>query len=176
MEKGEDFFVNYYNGTSWQKVKAYVSETDFFNGNFYEASVTIEGFGTLSPKSRISFQCDASTNADQIYIDAVRISGLASSSRTEFDKVLTVGQYLGPLDVSTEVKIYPNPASEEVHITSNVPIVSVRIMDMTGKVYRTIDGRDEFHLKSDIRELEPAIYLINVQTEGTIISRRLARK
>ncbi len=176
MEKGEDFFVNYYNGASWQKVKAYVSETDFFNGNFYEASVTIEGFGTLSPKSRISFQCDASTNADQIYIDAVRISGLASSARTEFDKVLTVGQYLGPLDVSPEVKIYPNPASEEVHITSNVPIVSVRIMDMTGKVYTTIDGRDEFHLKSDIMELEPAIYLINVQTEGTIISRRLVRK
>lgn len=176
MEKGEDFFLRYFDGNTWHQLKAYVSEEDFINGNFYEASFTIQGLGTLSSKSRISFRCDASTNADQVYIDAVKISGLPSSARTQPDRVMTSGHYLGYKESVPEITLYPNPASDEVHITSTDPIISVKILDMTGKVYRTIDGKDEYALKTNIRDLEPAIYLVQVQTDDTILSKRLARK
>lgn len=176
MEKGEDFFLRYFDGTKWEKLKAYVSEEDFINGNFYEVSFTIQGLGTLSSKSRISFQCDASTNADQVYIDAVKISGLPSSARTEPDRVTTTGHYLGYRETIPEVSLFPNPAAEEVHITSSEPITSVKIMDMTGKLYRMIEGMDEYRIKTNVRELESAVYLIQVQTDAAIVSKRLAKK
>ena len=176
MEKGEDFFLRYFDGTKWEKLKAYVSEEDFINGNFYEVSFTIQGLGTLSSKSRISFQCDASTNADQVYIDAVKISGLPSSARTEPDRVTTTGHYLGYRETIPEVSLFPNPAAEEVHITSSEPITSVKIMDMTGKLYRMIEGMDEYRIKTNVRELESAVYLIQVQTDDAIVSKRLAKK
>ncbi|UCF12602.1 MAG: DUF2341 domain-containing protein [Thermoplasmatales archaeon] len=75
MEDGEDFWVGYYNGTSWTTVATYVSGTDFVNGQFYHETVWInESIYNYPSNMQIRFQCDASTDADDIYIDEIYVN------------------------------------------------------------------------------------------------------
>ncbi len=78
MDKGtEDFWVRFSDdgGSSWTTIKAYVVDTDFTNGT-RENPVLIIDNGTYDFTSdvKIGFQCDASGNQDDIYLDDVRIS------------------------------------------------------------------------------------------------------
>ncbi|MFD2824543.1 choice-of-anchor D domain-containing protein, partial [Lacinutrix iliipiscaria] len=77
METGEDFWLRYYNGSSWTTIATYVSGTDFSNGTT-ESSITVtlnSGSYTFATNSRFRFQNDASDNYDFIYIDDVEILG-----------------------------------------------------------------------------------------------------
>jgi len=75
METGEDFWVMYYDGTTWQNIRQYVSATDFSNNNFYHGIVYInESDFTFPTDMKIKFQCDASDTADDVYIDQITVS------------------------------------------------------------------------------------------------------
>jgi PKD repeat protein len=76
MEVGEDFWVLYYNGSAWQTVATYVAGTNFVNGTFYAATVTLtKPSYTFPTNARLRFQCDASDNNDDVYIDAITWRG-----------------------------------------------------------------------------------------------------
>ncbi|MCK5260779.1 MAG: DUF2341 domain-containing protein [Thermoplasmatales archaeon] len=75
MENGEDFWVRYFNGSSWNTVATYVAGTDFVNGPFYHEIVWInESVYTFPSDMQIRFQCDASTNGDDIFIDQIYVN------------------------------------------------------------------------------------------------------
>jgi hypothetical protein len=75
LEIGEDFLVQYYDGTSWQTLATYVSGTDFANGQFYHETLYVdEGTYTFPVDMKIRFMCDASTDLDDVYIDEVKVS------------------------------------------------------------------------------------------------------
>jgi hypothetical protein len=76
MDKGtEDFFVEYWDGSTWQNIATYVVDTDFFNGEFTNKSIVITSSQYTFPTDmKIKFHCDASGNSDDIYIDEVNIS------------------------------------------------------------------------------------------------------
>lgn len=75
MESGEDFWVQYYNGSSWQTIASYVAGTDFSNNTFYNKTVTInEASYTFPTSMKIRFMCDASDKNDDVYIDEIRVS------------------------------------------------------------------------------------------------------
>jgi hypothetical protein len=75
MESGEDFSVQYYDGSSWNTVVSYVSGTDFNNDQFYEKDVYVnEGTYTFPTNMTIRFICDASSDNDDVYIDEIRVS------------------------------------------------------------------------------------------------------
>jgi len=75
METGEDFWLQYYDGSTWRTVKAWASGADFSNGAFYNPVVYINEAGyTLPTNMKIRFMCDASDNDDDVYIDEVRVS------------------------------------------------------------------------------------------------------
>ncbi|HUU17597.1 MAG TPA: hypothetical protein VMW72_10645 [Sedimentisphaerales bacterium] len=75
MESGEDFHVQYFDGTSWQTVASYTSGTDFENDQFYHQTVYInEELYVFSTDMKIRFLCNASNNGDNIYIDEVKVS------------------------------------------------------------------------------------------------------
>ena len=79
MENNEDFWLRYYNGSSWSTIETYVSGSDFNNGSFYSATFTLnESQYNLASNAQFRFQCDASGNNDQVYIDAVVIRGIPS--------------------------------------------------------------------------------------------------
>ena len=75
MESGEDFFVRYWDGTSWTTVATFARGVDFNNGEVLTVSVTIDESQFVFPTDmRIRFQCDASSNADDVYIDDITIT------------------------------------------------------------------------------------------------------
>jgi PKD repeat protein len=81
METGEDFFLEYYNGSAWQIVRTFVAGTHFTNTGFYSASVSIpKATYTYPTNAKLRFRCDASDNSDDIYIDEIRFSGLTAGS------------------------------------------------------------------------------------------------
>ena len=79
MENGEDFWLRYYNGSSWSTIATITRGVDFNNGSFYSYNMSLdESQYILASNSQFRIQCDASGNNDQIYIDAVIISGTPS--------------------------------------------------------------------------------------------------
>jgi hypothetical protein len=81
LETGEDFFVEYYDGGSWQTVATYVAGTDFVNGQFYNKIVWINESSYNFPSNMlIKFRCDADNNNDEIYIDKIYVDATTQSS------------------------------------------------------------------------------------------------
>ncbi|NNK86894.1 MAG: hypothetical protein HKO90_01300, partial [Flavobacteriaceae bacterium] len=77
MENGEDFWLRYFNGTSWATIDTYVQgPSGFSNGVFYNAEFTIDSpTYTLANNAQFRIQNDASNNNDRVYIDQVIITG-----------------------------------------------------------------------------------------------------
>jgi hypothetical protein len=75
MENGEDFWLQYYDGSTWQTVASYAQSIDFDNNVVYDISLIIDETSYTFPSNmQIRFMCDASGNSDDVYIDQVRIS------------------------------------------------------------------------------------------------------
>jgi hypothetical protein len=78
FESSEDFWVRFSDdgGLSWTTIKAYVNDVDFVDdGTRYPIELTIDsGSYTFSNDVKIMFECDASGNNDDVYIDNVIIS------------------------------------------------------------------------------------------------------
>ncbi len=71
----EDFWVQYYDGSTWHTVASYAKGIDFENGSFYSETVTIDESSYNFPTNmKIRFMCDASGNRDDVYIDEVVVS------------------------------------------------------------------------------------------------------
>ncbi|PZU85063.1 MAG: hypothetical protein DI529_10435 [Chryseobacterium sp.] len=85
--------------------------------------------------------------------------------------VATVGQIEG--DIS-EVSIYPNPATDYINIKSTSKIKSVSIVDVSGK---TVSSRKAvLNNQLDVRNLPVGIYIINIETESGIQSKKFIKK
>jgi len=76
MESGEDFFVQYWDGSTWQTVATFASGTDFSNGSFVNQVVAIPAGSYAYPTdAKLRFMCDASNNGDDVYIDEIEFRG-----------------------------------------------------------------------------------------------------
>ena len=101
METAEDFWLQYYNGSAWQTIATWAAGTHFTNGSFYHEVVTISsGSYNFPTNAQLRFLCDASGNADDIYIDEIefRGSGTPAPPVADFTGTPTTGDY--PLTVA----------------------------------------------------------------------------
>ncbi|NRD21629.1 T9SS type A sorting domain-containing protein [Winogradskyella litoriviva] len=81
MENGENFYLEYNDGTGYTTIANYIRGTDFNNGTVYNETITLtSGAYTFSTNSRFRIVCDASANNDQIYIDDINITGSGVTS------------------------------------------------------------------------------------------------
>ncbi|KYK21402.1 hypothetical protein AYK21_04870 [Thermoplasmatales archaeon SG8-52-2] len=81
MGTDHDFFVEYYDGNTWQQVATYVQGIDFVNGQFYNKIVWInETDYTFPIDMKIKFRCDAATNNEHVYIDEIYVSATTQSA------------------------------------------------------------------------------------------------
>ncbi|MCC1485511.1 fibronectin type III domain-containing protein, partial [Winogradskyella immobilis] len=79
MENGEDFWVQFFNGSTYVTVATFRSGTDFSNGSFFNANVVVDASSiNFASNSRFRIRCDASNNNDQVFIDEVIITGMTS--------------------------------------------------------------------------------------------------
>ncbi len=82
MGQNEDFFVEYYDGSSWNTVATYKkAQSGIANNKWYRETVYInEGTGqdeyTFPSNMKIKFRCDAGADNDDVYIDEVTVSAM----------------------------------------------------------------------------------------------------
>ncbi|MCX5752689.1 MAG: S8 family serine peptidase, partial [Candidatus Krumholzibacteria bacterium] len=119
MESGEDFWVQYYNGSSWSTVATYTRGTNFSNGAFYHAVVTIPRSSyTFPTNAKIRFMCDASDNNDDVYIDEIEFRGTTSVVGAIADGLVAQNGPVAPSPFSLSQN-YPNPFNPITTISFN---------------------------------------------------------
>ncbi|MCA9759086.1 MAG: PKD domain-containing protein [Candidatus Eisenbacteria bacterium] len=166
MENGEDFWVQYFDGSTWQTVAVY-ARPSFSNNTFYVTTVTISRSSYNFPSNaKLRFMCDASANNDDVYIDQITWRGSASITeqsgaddlalRSENEqpnvRIEEVGREFATGEMSAAAELpsfstgeisrsYPNPMSGMTTIEYNLPEdshVSVAIFDVTGRAVSTV--------------------------------------
>ncbi len=182
METNEDFWVRFYNGSTWQTVQAFVSGTDFSNNTFTSAVVTISSADyNFSSNSKIRFQCDASSNYDQIYIDNVIITATTGSFNKSLATVLNHVNETNNQTKTIEIEktqIYPNPVSNNYIVLKTVfdleddtTQVNIIITDVQGKIVNHLHfnnvSEEYFEQKIDVSNLTKGIYFLTIgNTKG----------
>ncbi len=176
MENGEDFFVEFFNGTSYQVIGNYRSGTHFTNGTFFTGNIILNSstynFGT---NNRIRFRCDASDNSDLIYFDQVIVSGnnvnAAPQIITQTENVRTFTQ-----DTENLVNIYPNPAKTELTIAFDaVSFDEIMIFSTTGKLIKQVDPTRQ-NQTIDISPLASGMYFIRFVSNGLAVTKRFIKE
>ncbi len=166
MESGEDFWVQYYNGTAWQTVASYASGSGFSNGVFYQKTVTIPRTSyTFPTNAKLRFMCDASNDQDDVYIDEIEWRGYVTAPLVIDEDTEWIGEgelaREAPLPESFELsQNYPNPFNPTTTIKYFLPEVAnveLTIVNIMGQTVRTLvstlqapgehavtwDGRDQ---------------------------------
>ncbi|MEM9547861.1 MAG: S8 family serine peptidase [Bacteroidota bacterium] len=179
MENGEDFWVRYNDGSGWQTVATYASGTSFTNGSFYTATVTLDAASyNLTDGAQFRFQCDASGNGDQIYIDEVTVTGsLASGSNigavATIEEITSIQTYDEEGHLELDVEMYPNPASDVLMIRVQDEMSQIRIFNIQGQEVIRQSYKDVDEASLDVSNLSSGAYLISIQTVEEIITERL---
>ncbi len=182
MENGEDFWVRYYNGSSWSTVATYARGTSFNNNTFYTATVTLNN-SNFPTNAKFRFQCDASGNNDHIYIDEVTITGI-SGGLIEGGTIATIEE-LGPIPTPAEfelnnsdtgigVKLYPNPANDMININSDQEIEFIKVVSLYGQLIKTIETKD-YSEEIDISNLQSGVYYVLIHLNGEVITQKFVK-
>ena len=183
MENNEDFWVQYNNGSGWQTVATYARGTDFNNGTFYSASVTINS--GLTSSSQIRFRCDASGNNDQIYIDDVTVTGVTGARLAGTKTITNLGDLgrTGLGESETEIsnidggmKLYPNPANAVLNIAlDDMENASIQIFSINGQLVKT--GKVNVSQRTiNIADLKAGIYVVKAVNGSSTIVKKFVKQ
>ena len=185
----EDFWLQIYDGSNYVTVATWAKDIDFQNNNFYMSTVTLDPTDVnFASNMKVRFRCDASGNADDVYIDEVTVtasSGSGARSSAGVDKqVEFVREGPGEFEISDfelELSIYPNPVNSVANIAVSVPedqMVSIMLMDINGRVISSeriemYQGDNLYTLKT--RGLQKGIYIVRVQTNDDQVLRKMVK-
>lgn len=177
MENGEDFWVRFYNGSSWTTVASYARGTNFNNNTFYVATVSLEASQyNFASNSMFRFQCDASANSDYIYIDQVTITGIGSGGRSNGDtlELIRTVEEGNALDLEGGFSMYPNPVSgTTMFIKSNdFENTTFRIVNLLGQTINSGKLTKEINVSS----LKPGVYFMEVNDGEETVTKKFIKK
>ena len=179
MENGEDFWLRYNDGSGWQTVATYTSGVSFNNNTFYSATVTLdEANYNLVNGGQFRFQCDASANADRVYIDQVTITGNGSGSRVASNAIVELNSLSTSRLTSydSDISLSPNPASDRLFLSVEENINKVSIYSITGQMVYQSSNQKGLESTIDISALTSGIYLITVDTEEEVITQKFIKE
>ena len=63
-----------------------------------------------------------------------------------------------------QIRLYPNPATDEIQVSSDQSIESVSLINILGANIRTIGKLREYNAVISLDGIEPGIYFLEVQT------------
>ncbi len=160
METGEDFWLQYYNGTTWQTVATFRAGTEFTNNVFTQKTVSIpKSTYTYPTGARIRFMCDASDNNDDVYIDEIEWRGYNAAAKVA---TLPEGFALN--------QNYPNPFNPTTTISFTLPAageVRLEVFNVLGQQVAVLAdgqyGAGTHHVTWDASGVSTGVYLYRLQ-------------
>ena len=180
MENGEDYFIEFFNGSSYQVIGQYVTGTDFTNGSFFTDTITLDAASyNFNANNRFRIRCDASVNNDQVYFDQIIISGdNARSSETtpvaEPDTNATVLRTFTENSLNN-IKLYPNPARTQLNIEiAQGSFEEITIFSSTGAIVKQIQPDNDI-TKIDVSEFASGMYFVRFVSEGLAVTKRFIK-
>jgi PKD repeat protein len=176
MDNNENFWVQYYNGTTWFTVANYILPTNFSNNVFYRANVSIlESSYTFPTNMKIRFMCDASNNNDDIYVDNVKIT--ASTTANPNNYIIPISGPEGFIaGEAGEIRFYPNPASDKLNIEiGDNEMGEIFIHDMQGRVVLHELMNTNTHSIS-LEEYRSGVYMILIITPEESFKSKFIKK
>jgi hypothetical protein len=178
MENGEDFFVEFYNGSSYEVIGQYVSGTDFSNDTFFTDTIVLDAsLYDFNSSNRFRFRNDASDIGDKIFFDQVIISGdNVSSFRSP--AVEESAQELRSFTrlANENIKLYPNPAKEilNIEILEGSYDEIIVFSALGGIVYKAETGVDRISI--DVSQLSAGMYFIRFVSNGLAVTKRFVKE
>ena len=176
MESGEDFWLRYYNGSSWTTVATWARGTSFNNNSFYTATVTLDATNfNFASNSQFRFQCDASGNADYIYIDQVTITGLGTGARGKGNDIQFIREM--PSDgiaFEDDFMIYPNPVKGNT--------LFIKLQEESEATYRVLNMLGQTVVKGDVineinvSSLKAGMYFIEVNDGEETMTKKFIKQ
>ena len=184
MENGEDFWVQFYDGSTWQTVATYARGTSFDNNTFYTATVNIASSSyTFPTNAQFRFRNDASANNDQVYIDQVTITGNSGGSFAPATNSITalgsvIQGFAGDdegIDFEGDFLLYPNPTESVLNIKmlDASEAIAYRIVNMIGQ---TVAIGDLSQPVIDVHNLQSGVYFIEVNDGEEVSTQRFIKK
>ena len=187
METGEDFFVEFYNGSSYEIIGQYVRGVDFDNNAFYSpAPIVLDAASyNFNANNRFRIRCDASGNQDHIYFDQVIISGdnVAPSNNEEEEEEQNqiVADNASRLKSfaqisSKNIKLYPNPTKSVINIQIlDGEFDEILVFSSTGQLVHTgKPGLDQFSI--DVSLYPPGMYFVRFVSDGMAVTKRFVKE
>lgn len=74
---------------------------------------------------------------------------------------------------SNEFSVYPNPANDRVTISSNVELQNMELTDLNGRVVKNLDLGGVLNSEIVISDLATGIYLLKINSNNTIFTKKL---
>lgn len=179
MELGEDFFVEFFDGSSYQVIGNYARGTDFNNNAFFTDTIVLDASSyTFNSSNRFRFRCDASGNNDRVYFDAITISGdnvSASAAPILPDNATVLRSFT---EASKDIiKMYPNPTRFQLTIDIlDGDFDEILIFSSTGTMVKKINPAVDA-LSVDVSQYASGIYFVRfVSKEGLAVTKRFIKQ
>lgn len=180
MESNEKFHVKYYDGSSWNTLKTYTKGSDFQNDIFYSAKITFTTSSYNFPSdAKIAIECDASSNADRVYIDQISLAASNPTSFVEGGETIAQLEELyrddntyDPAD-ELDVTLYPNPASDHLIIQTEEAVQRYRIYQSNGMLVEA--GEIELDRKIDLSPYQQGSYFIQIESEDMVYIKKFMK-
>jgi hypothetical protein len=180
MEVGEDFWLRYYNGSTWSTVASYARGTNFNNNTFYTATVTLDAAQySFATNSQFRFQCDASANDDLVYIDQVTITGISGIAKGNNNNLIALGTFDRPdlndqESMDEDFKVYPNPTKDILNVkVFGIESANFRIVNVLGQIVKSGKITNK---KIDISALQSGMYIIEVNDGEEVLTKRFVKE
>ena len=178
MENGEDYFVEFFNGSSYQVIGQYVSGTDFSNGSFFTDTITLDSSNfNFNASNRFRIRCDASANNDQIWIDQVIVSG-DNTSAVASQEAPTITVLRSFTEASEDnIKLYPNPTRSQLTIdVLDETYEEITIFSSTGTIVQKMNPK-QGSLSVDVSKLSSGMYFVRfVSKDGLAVTKRFIKQ
>ncbi|MEL6812222.1 MAG: GEVED domain-containing protein [Bacteroidota bacterium] len=178
MENGEDYFIEFFNGSSFQVIGNYVTGTDFSNGSFFTDTIVLDsGTYNFNGNNRFRIRNDASVNNDRVYFDQIIIRGDNVTSAPVIPVVSeTITRVESFSRTSDNVKLYPNPANATLNIEIREGnFDEILVFSPTGQlVYK--EEQTAGSLSIDVSDFASGMYFVRFVSEGLAFTKRFVKE
>lgn len=93
------------------------------------------------------------------------------------DNIVITDMALSVQDFSKSFSVFPNPAKDIVHIknNTNMPIDTVVITDMNGRIVKDFKFVSTSDAVVDIEDLSPGVYLMNISSDQGTLTKKIIK-